>query len=87
MVVGADGTNDDINAAIGGEAEKVMRCKLGETVDKYADVVFVTTQSPKNEDAAADLLEDVVDGFEIVCTTYRRSKNDYRMVLLPTFLL
>ena len=62
VVVGADGTNNDINAAISGEAEKVMRCKLGETVDKYADVVFVTTQSPKNEDAY-DLLEDVVDGF------------------------
>ena len=62
VVVGADGTNNDINATIDNGAEKAMRRKLGETVDKYADVVFVTTQSPKNEDAY-DLLEDVVDGF------------------------
>ena len=62
VVVGADGTNNDINATIDNGTEKAMRRKLGETVDKYADVVFVTTQSPKNEDAY-DLLEDVVDGF------------------------
>ena len=62
VVVGADGTNNDINATIDNGTEKAMRRKLGETVDKYADVVFVTTQSPKNEDAYY-LLEDVVDGF------------------------
>ena len=62
VVVGADGTNNNINATIDNGTEKAMRRKLGETVDKYADVVFVTTQSPKNEDAY-DLLEDVVDGF------------------------
>ena len=86
MVVGADGTNDDINAAIGGEAEKVMRCKLGETVDKYADVSLCHHTVAKNEDAY-DLLEDVVDGFRDRVYGYRRSKNDYRMVLSPTFLL
>ena len=74
MVVGADGTNNDINATIDNEAEKAMRRKLGETVDKYADVVFVTTQSPKNEDAY-DLLEDVVDGFRVACVRLTEVKE------------
>ena len=61
VVVGADGTNHDYTV-MDSAPEKEFRRKMGETVDKYADVVFVSTQSPKNEDCY-DLLDDVVEGF------------------------
>lgn len=58
----------------GGNRDKARRYEMGEVAAKYADVVVVTSDNPRNE-KMSDIIDDIVVGVEKISKQYVRIED------------